>query len=79
MIQMATVKKGETNMAYPFEPLSTEKLKIYFKKMIDQNCNNKESNQGHENGTNESRKNRRFKRRRSDRVIETWVQRQINS
>jgi len=76
---MKTVKKGETNMAMPFKPLSTEKLKIYFKKMIDKNCNNRESNQGHENGTNESCKNRRFKRRRSGRILETWVQDQINS
>lgn len=31
-------------MAYPFKPLSTEKLKDYFKKFIDRNCNAKETN-----------------------------------
>ncbi len=31
-------------MAIPFEPLSTEKLKDYFKKFIKRNCNVKETN-----------------------------------
>ncbi len=48
MVKNETVKKGETNMAYPFKPLSTEKLKNYFKKMIETNCNNQETDQCHE-------------------------------
>jgi len=76
---MTTVKKGEINMAYPFKPLSTEKLKIYFKKMIDKNCKNKDTNQGNKQESIESRKNLRIKLKCSDRVIETWVQDQINS
>jgi len=61
MIQMATLKKGEINMAMPFKPLSTEKLRIYFKKKIDKNCKNKETNQGSKQESNESRKNSRIK------------------
>jgi hypothetical protein len=76
MIQMKTVKKGETNMAMPFKPLSTEKLRNYFKKKIDQNCNNKETNQYRKN---ESDKISRIKLRRSGKHLETWIQRQINS
>jgi len=63
-------------MAMPFKPLSTEKLKIYFKKMIKRNCNNKEANQHH---GNESDKISRIKLRRSGKHLETWIQRQINS
>ena len=76
MIQMATVKKGGTNMAYPFKPLSTEKLKNHFKNMIDQSCNNKEPNQ---NRKNASDKISRIKLRRSGKHLETWIQRQVNS
>ena len=76
MIQMATVKKGGTNMAYPFKPLSTEKLKKHFKKMIDKNCNNKATNQ---NRKKASGKISRIKLRRSGKHLETWIQRQINS
>jgi hypothetical protein len=73
---MKLLKKGETNMAMPFRPLSTEKLKIYFKKMIDQNCNNKETNQNHKNA---SGKISRIKLRRSGKHLKTWIQREINS
>ena len=38
------ILKGETNMAMPFRPLSTEKLKIYFKKVVDANCNVQDTN-----------------------------------
>ena len=31
-------------MAMPFEPLSTEKLKIYFKKIVERNCKVKDTN-----------------------------------
>jgi len=48
-------------MAMPFKPLSTEKLKIYFKKMIDKNCKNKEIDQSHKNRSNKSDKNSRIK------------------
>ena len=63
-------------MAYPFKPLSTEKLKIYFKKMIKRNCKNNETNQYRKN---ESDKISRIKLRRSGKHLETWIQRQINS
>jgi hypothetical protein len=63
-------------MAMPFKPLSTEKLKIYFKKMIERNCCNKETNQ---NRKNASGKISRIKLRRSGKHLETWIQRQINS
>ena len=76
MIQNETLKKGETNMAIPFEPLTTKKLKKHFKKMIETNCNNKETNQNHKN---ESGKISRIKLRRSGKHLETWIQRQINS
>ena len=76
MIQNKTVKKGETNMAYPFKPLSTEKLKNYFKKMIESNCNNQETDQRQQN---ESDKISRIKLRSSERILKTWIQREINS
>ena len=76
MIQNETVKKGETNMAYPFKPLSTEKLKKYFKKMVETNCNNQEVNQCHKKHTD---KISRIKLKHSGRILEAWIQREINS
>ena len=73
---MKLLKKGETNMAMPFKPLSTEKLKIYFKKMIETNCNNQEVNQRHKKHADKITGN---KLKHSGRVFETWIQREINS
>ena len=63
-------------MAMPFKPLSTEKLRIYFKKMIKRNCNNKETNQ---NRKNASGKISRIKLRNSGKILEAWPQKEINS
>jgi hypothetical protein len=71
MIQNETVNKGETNMAYPFKPLSTQKLKNYFKKVIKTNCDNQEVNQCPKNESNESGKISRIKLRSSERIIKT--------
>jgi len=62
-------------MAMPFEPLSTEKLKIYFKKIVVRNCNIKD--------TNSCRKKHSEKRPGNKlvcpiRVLESWIQREIN-
>ena len=76
---MKLLKKGESNMAIPFEPLTTKKLKKHFKKMIETNCNNKETNQHPKNETNGSGKISRIKLGRSGKHLETWIQRQINS
>lgn len=35
-------------MAYPFEPLTTEKLNSYFRKKVDSNCRDKETNRHNE-------------------------------
>lgn len=66
-------------MAIPFEPLSTEKLKIYFKKMIETNCNNQETDQRYKNVTNKPCKIPGIKRRQLSHVKKTWIQREINS
>ncbi len=63
-------------MAYPFRRLTTEKLKNYFKKMIETNCDNQEVNQCQQN---ETVKKSRNKLRRSARILNTWIQREINS
>ena len=73
---MKLLKKGETNMAIPFEPLSTEKLKNYFKKMIETNCKDQEVNQCHKKHADQISRN---KLRSSERIIKTWIQREINS
>jgi hypothetical protein len=63
-------------MAMPFRPLSTEKLKIYFKKMIENNCCDQEINQYRKNETD---KISRIKLRNSGRILEAWTQKEINS
>ena len=73
---MKLFKKGETNMAYPFKPLSTQKLKNYFKKVIETNCNNQEVNQCHKKHADQILRN---KLRHSGKHLETWIQREINS
>lgn len=37
--------KGETNMAYPFEKLTTEKLNSYFQERENSSCREKDTNQ----------------------------------
>jgi hypothetical protein len=59
-------------MAYPFRPLSTKKLKTYFKKFIDGNCNNQETNQNR-------KKTSGTKPKCSRRVLKTWIQQQMSS
>ena len=73
---MKLLKKGETNMAMPFKPLSTEKLKIYFKKVVDANCNVKDTDQCRKKHAD---KNNGNKLSCSARVLKTWIQREINS
>jgi len=69
-------KKGETNMAMPFEPLSTEKLKIYFKKIVDANYRPKDVNSCRKKP---SEKTTRNKQCCPARILEAWIQREINS
>ena len=73
---MKLLKKGETNMAYPFKPLSTEKLKIYFDKMIESNRRAQETNLCRKKHSGKKTGN---KLKRSIRIPEAWIQRRINS
>jgi hypothetical protein len=68
-------RKGETNMAMPFRPLSTEKLKIYFKKVVDANCRLEDVNSCRKK---HSGKNNRIKLSCPARILKTWMQREIN-
>ena len=62
-------------MAMPFEPLSTEKLKIYFKKVVETNCNVKDTNSCRKKHADEKPGN---KLSCPARILETWIQREIN-
>ena len=62
-------------MAMPFEPLSTEKLKIYFKKIVETNCGIKDTNSCRKK---HSEKIARNKLSCPARILETWIQREIN-
>ncbi len=59
-------------MSHPFKPLSTEKLKNYFKKIIDANCGSQDANQCLEKPSGKKAGNKLI---RSDRTLKTWRQR----
>ncbi len=61
-------------MSYPFKPLSTEKLKDYFKKFIESNCKAKDTDLCKEKSSKINR-NKQFS---LGKHLETWVQRNIN-
>ncbi len=59
-------------MSVPFEPLTTEKLKEAFKKMVERNCGLKD--------TEQCRKKRSGNKLTCPaRILETWRQKVINS
>ncbi len=62
-------------MAMPFEPLSTEKLKIYFKKVVERNCNVKDTNSCRKKHSGKKPGN---KLACPARILEAWIQREIN-
>jgi len=63
-------------MAMPFEPLSTEKLKIYFKKIVDANCGSQDANQCLEKPSDKKTRNKLI---RSGRILKTWRKKVRNS
>ncbi len=63
-------------MSHPFKPLSTKKLKDYFKKITDRNCLSQDTNQCLKKPSGKKAGN---KLTRSDRILKTWMQRHINS
>jgi len=59
-------------MSHPFRPLSTEKLKDYFKKIIDGNCGSQDANQCLKKPSGKKARNKLI---RPDRILKTWRQR----
>jgi len=59
-------------MSHPFKPLSTEKLKDYFKKIIDGNCGFQDANQCLKKPSGKKTGNKLI---RPDRILKTWRQR----
>jgi hypothetical protein len=62
-------------MAMPFRPLSTEKLKIYFKKIVDANCNVKDTDQCRKKHADKKPGN---KLTCPAQILESWIQRALN-
>lgn len=62
-------------MSHPFRPLSTEKLKDYFKKIIDGNCGSQDANQCLKKPSGKKAGNKLCC---PARILETWGQRVIN-
>lgn len=63
-------------MAYPFKPLSTEKLKICLKRIVDRNCGHQDTNSYRKKHSGKSPGN---KLARSRIILKTWIQREIDS
>lgn len=59
-------------MAMPFEPLSTEKLIIYFKKIVVRNCNIKDTNSCRKKPSGKKPGN---KLACPTQVLKSWIQR----
>jgi hypothetical protein len=59
-------------MSYPFKPLSTQKLKIYFKKIVVRNCNVKDTNSCRKKPSGKKMGN---KLTCPTRVLKSWIQR----
>jgi len=62
-------------MAYPFKPLSTEKLKKAFKRMVERNCRSQDTNQCLKKPSGKKAGNKLCC---PARILETWGQRVIN-
>lgn len=60
-------------MAIPFQPLTTEKLETFFKKMMDENPGEKDTNGCHKNQTGKIARDKLVNPLRN---LETWRQRQ---
>jgi hypothetical protein len=63
-------------MSHPFRPLSTEKLKIYFKKIVETNCNFQDTNSCRKKLADKKSGN---KLTCPARILEAWRQKVINS
>jgi hypothetical protein len=59
-------------MSHPFKPLSTEKLKDYFKKIVEGNCKGRETNQCLKKPSGRKAGNKLI---RLGRNLKTWRQR----
>ena len=68
--------KGETNMAFPFEPLTTKKLREFLKGYLEENCKSQETNQHYEKASHLKNRNKLMI---LSQVLETWRQRQLES
>jgi hypothetical protein len=62
-------------MAIPFQPLTTEKLEVFFKKMIKVNCTVQDSNRCHEQSTGKLPRNKLMC---PARILKTWRQKERN-
>lgn len=62
-------------MAIPFQPLTTNQLKSYFKRMVDQNCHTSEINKCRDKSGRQYTGNNPSC---PGKILETWIQRQIN-
>ena len=62
-------------MAYPFQRLTTEKLKKVFKKVVERNCNIKDTNSCRKKHTDKKPGN---KLNCPARILETWGERVRN-
>jgi hypothetical protein len=62
-------------MAMPFRPLSTEKLEIYFKTVVERSCGIKETDQCRKKPSGKISRNKLLG---SARVSKTRIQREIN-
>jgi len=63
-------------MSYPFQRLTTEKLRNYFKNLAETNCEIPETNPTRQK---QSGKKNRNKLVLSDRVLKAWIHQQIDS
>jgi hypothetical protein len=62
-------------MSHPFRPLSTEKLKNYLKKIVEGNCGSQDANQRLKKPSGKKAGNKLI---RSDRIPNTWGQKERN-
>ncbi len=63
-------------MSHPFRRLTTEKLKDYFKKIVERNCGSQDTNQCLKKPSGKKTGNKLI---RPGRRLKTWRQKHINS
>jgi len=63
-------------MSHPFEPTTTEKLKEFIDEYLEENCRSPETNQCNEKASHEKTRNKLIS---LNQVLETWMQRQLES